>query len=332
VLQVIDQLDGGGGDQQPTSLWLHRFAFNRGDRRILRLPRAAVKAALLSRQIIQAAPNERVRALMRWWKWQAVRRISDAPVVVDFERYAFALPRWSQIGGTIVAVGTHEKNETCFLDALVRRGDVFIDVGANIGYYSVRIAAAGARVVAIEPTEKALASLRHSLDLNQLSTNVSVYACALSDTDGTARFDDSGDVGNHIGGSPAGCLVDVRRLDGLMRSVPDPGRGGLTVLKVDAEGHDLDVLGGARRFLAERRPVVMCEAWAGGDRLRKILSEAEYRLFLPATQGLAPLPHDFHQANVIGVPEELMPEVMGRLGALSWRPITAPPVRSWGVS
>lgn len=332
VLGTIRSLTDERGNRRRSSLALHRFGFNRGSRRIVRLPQAVVKAALLSQQVTRAAPNQRARALTKWWQWQALRRIGRRPVTVDFEGYALAIPRWSQIGGMIIGAGTHERNETNILDALIRNGDVFIDVGANIGYYAVRYAAAGATVLAVDPVDKALAALQHSLDLNGLSENARTLALALSDSDGTARFDDTGDVTNHIGGSIDGRLVETRRLDNLGPSIPVPGPDGLTVLKIDAEGHDIEVLQGGREFLARRRPIVMCEAWAGGDPLRQILSEADYRLFLPARQELEPLPHQFDQANVIGVPAELMSEVTGRLDRNSWTPVTSPTVRSWGLS
>ncbi|MBA2440380.1 MAG: FkbM family methyltransferase [Thermoleophilaceae bacterium] len=309
---------------------VHGFAFSPGGSSLRGALRFPLRAAILSRSVIKTTSSSRLRALGRFWRWQIERRSGDGPVVVDFGQGGLlAVPRWSQIGGMIVATGSHEPLHTAFLDRLVRSGDVFVDVGANIGFYAIRYAVAGARVVAFEPTERAAEATSTSARLAGVSDRVRVEGCALADEDGEAWFSDSDDVGNGLAGLGEGRRVTLHRLDTLASQIPDPDRGGLTVLKVDAEGADIRVLAGAHQFIEDKQPVIMVEAWDGGHDLLQLLTGQGYEAFLATPDGLAPLRESFWQANVIAVSRDRRCSVQERLAAAPPAPLTSPQVVRW---
>lgn len=310
---------------------LHRFAFAPTSSVVDGTVRRVAKAILLSLTVVRTAKRRRLDALLRYWRWQWRRHVGKQGAVVAMARGTpFYVPAWSQIGGMILSIGTHEPAETALLDRLVRARDVFVDIGANIGFYAVRAAVAGATVVAFEPAARASDACRQNAALADVAVSVRVESIALADEDGEAWFCSDGDVANALTAAESGTRVAVRRLDTIGDSIPLAPSGALTLLKIDAEGADLRVLAGAMDFLVTRRPVVMVEAWAGGAEVRAFLGELGYEFHLPGNTGdLTPLIGWFWQGNIVAIPRELAGVVVSRLnGALQEHP-RPPRVLSW---
>jgi hypothetical protein len=100
--------------------------------------RQAAKAAWLSVLVVvnRVGSQSRVRAFSRYWWWQIARhrnQTSTLELQLRPSGGTFHLPPWSAIGGMLVAIGSHEPDETAFMTRVVREGDTFVDVGANIG-------------------------------------------------------------------------------------------------------------------------------------------------------------------------------------------------------
>jgi len=171
------------------------------------------------------------------------------------------------------------------LRRLLRRldaGDVFYDVGANVGVYSCAAAACGATVHAFEPNPKACEKARANFKANGFGCAAHSYA--LSDTDGRSTF--------HVSSYPevsslhrekatvsGGRVVrstesETRRLDTVVgEPLPSPDH-----LKVDVEGAGVDVLRGAERTLAEAEPTVYFEPHGNAASARRILKAKGYRI------------------------------------------------------
>jgi FkbM family methyltransferase len=145
---------------------------------------------------------------------------------------------------------------------LVRRnvspGAIAIDVGANIGLTSIIMARRLSRVLAFEPSPPNLDLLRRNLALNDLD-NVEVIAAAVSNRAGAlafhvAEFGPGSQVVSegHFGrGAPT---IEVRsvRLDSF-------GFPRIDFIKIDVEGHEPEVLAGARTLLERDRPLIHME-------------------------------------------------------------------------
>ncbi|MBL9132707.1 MAG: FkbM family methyltransferase [Verrucomicrobiaceae bacterium] len=146
----------------------------------------------------------------------------------------------------------HDWDTAKFITEFLREGDTFVDVGANIGLYTLPAAAKKARVVAVEPSARNRGRLEENLALNGL-TSVKIEACALGETEGEMAFCDD-DALAHVELAGNGPKVPVRRLDAIL---PE---GEIVLLKVDVEGFELAVFQGAEIAMrAGRLPVILFE-------------------------------------------------------------------------
>ena len=161
------------------------------------------------------------------------------------------------------------------------QGRGFLDVGANIGTAScLALRFHGARHAwAFEPAPENVRLLRQNVVANGFEDRMTVHACALSERDETVVLElceaNSGDnrVRTATAASSTGLIgeaewptveVPARRLDAFVEEgTLDPGSIGLAW--IDAQGHEAQVLSGARTLLAAQVPIV-CELWPYGLR------------------------------------------------------------------
>lgn len=160
----------------------------------------------------------------------------------------------------------YEAEVTSFLLAVLRPGMVFVDVGANLGYYTL-LGARGVgfegRVHAFEPAPVQFEHLSLNVRVNRLS-NVVLNDCALAEDDGEVKLfmSDGWNHGTHsMGQGVGGQRVCVVRCTSLDLYVASQGITRLDVVKMDVEGAELRVLRGGRRTIEQLKPqVVLFEA------------------------------------------------------------------------
>jgi FkbM family methyltransferase len=165
--------------------------------------------------------------------------------------------------------GSYEYVYTSAFIGQIRPGSLVVDVGANIGEYTLLAASStgpDGRVLAIEPNVALHSRLFRSLEINGLS-NVQVLALALgsSETRGTLTVPLGatalGTLRPTAGADEAGTpiAVSIRRLDDVLAN---EDRDRLSLVKVDVEGWELEVFRGARETLADAKPVIFYECGA----------------------------------------------------------------------
>lgn len=285
--------------------------------------------------------GRRTGALLRFFGWQLWRRFCQRGVEVSWSNgERLFLPEYSNLAGLIIACGTHEPVEHLFLYRLTRPGDEVIDVGANIGLYTLLLACEGARVYAFEPSTQARSVLTHNVMLNGVMSSVRVFPYALGETNGfahlTTRFEGRNRIVDEREGTEQVEMITLDRW--LLREGKNTRR--VAFLKIDAEGYDEAVLRGGQTMLARDHPVVLIEVWGGGQSIRAFLARFGYRTysFDPRHNRLTELTPDFaSQANLIAVPDFILADVESRLREarlkqlgvprVTWRPTTAPPTR-----
>lgn len=164
----------------------------------------------------------------------------------------------------------------------LREGANVYDVGSHVGFMALSAARAvgpGGRVFAFEPDPENRARLIHHVERNGFA-NVEVVPRAVWSHAGTVGFTRASTDAAGLQGraSEAGGDVEAVTLDEFALDHPAPD-----VVKIDVEGAELEVLGGARRVLAEHRPTVLCEIHleAGGHAERlpevtRLLEDAGY--------------------------------------------------------
>jgi FkbM family methyltransferase len=153
-------------------------------------------------------------------------------------------------------LGVHDLVVTEAIWRLARPGDTVVDVGANVGYMTLamaaRLAVAG-RVFAFEPQPGVLEELRANVEAacrRYPAVGVTVHGEALSDSSGTAGFALATEAENNRGLAhmdPAGPIsVVIRRMDDYAAEFGHD----IALMKIDVEGHEPAVLRGAASLLA----------------------------------------------------------------------------------
>ncbi len=191
----------------------------------------------------------------------------------------------------------HDWDTAKFITGFLRQGDTFVDVGANIGLYTVP-AAQKARVVAVEPSVRNGQRLEENLRINGI-TSVRVEACALGEKAGEMAFCDA-DALAHVERDGTGPKVPVRTLDSIL---PEDE---VSLLKVDVEGFELSVFQGAEDAMqAGRLPVILFEMNHSHERYG--VSAAEIFGFLHS-QGyqIARYEHDARQLVTHGLEGDVL--------------------------
>jgi FkbM family methyltransferase len=191
-------------------------------------------------------------------------------------------------------------------------GSLFVDVGANVGLYTIWCIEAGAEVIALEPSRIARERLVSNLKLNGYEAEI--VPAAVGEAEGTLRLTTQLDNQNHLVLSPDSDDVEseevpVLTLDGLI------GERTIDGLKIDVEGAELLVIKGAQRLLAEQRIKLIQLEWneSSLDLLKQdwtpiaeLLSSHGYSLFRADESGqLVPLSDFGFRADVFAKLEQL---------------------------
>jgi FkbM family methyltransferase len=193
--------------------------------------------------------SARWAALKRYVRWQISSRLALGPTVVPFVNDTRLVVTAGMTGATgNIYAGLQEYSDCALLLHLLRPSDLFIDVGANIGVYTVLASGVvGARTVSIEPIPPTYAELLVNIRLNDIADRVRSYNIGLGSTNDTLRFTPDLGTCNHVvtdsdlAGPTIG--VPVRPLDDVVGDeVP-------TLIKVDVEGWESEVLAGAQATL-----------------------------------------------------------------------------------
>jgi FkbM family methyltransferase len=146
--------------------------------------------------------------------------------------------------------GLHEFNDMGFLLHFLRPGDRFLDVGANVGSYSVLAAGVcGAACTAIEPIPTTHAALLANVRINALEQRVVALNVGVGPSQGTLRFTRSLDCLNHVvptdeEGTGDVLEVPVTTIDAITRTMRP------ALIKIDVEGFEMQALAGADETLA----------------------------------------------------------------------------------
>ncbi len=206
------------------------------------------------------------------------------------------------IGRCLFLNGVWEGSVAAHFHGLVRPGDRVLDVGANVGQYTVlasRRVGPGGKVYAVEPNPRMLELLRATVRDNG-TDNVQVLECAAWDED-TTLFLEVCEADNAGGAftsptplqGPAEAGLPARRLD---RVLGDLGCDRLDVVKIDIEGSELPALRGLAPLLDAHPPrAVYAEVNSTTRELIRFFADRGYRLW------------GFHGPSLLPLSEQRLP-------------------------
>jgi FkbM family methyltransferase len=162
----------------------------------------------------------------------------------------------------------NEFEEMALVVHALREGDLFVDIGANIGTYTVLAASvAGATVLACEPLPANYALLRENVRLNRAQDRVEALNVGVAGTEGTLTFTSSFGPKDHIATAPEAGLrqktieLPVRTLDSIV------GDRNPTMIKIDVEGFETEAInGGAKTMKNDSLRAIIIELKGHGAR------------------------------------------------------------------
>jgi FkbM family methyltransferase len=150
------------------------------------------------------------------------------------------------------------------LTEVLNEADVFVDVGANTGYFALpmaKIVGSAGRVHAFEPAADVAEELRRAARAQGVGPWLTVHELALGSGDESRDLradpehpEDSTKRSLFMGNGPTVAEVVVRSFDGLIASGAVDFSAGLRAVKIDVEGGEMHVLAGMRRTLERDRP------------------------------------------------------------------------------
>ncbi len=193
--------------------------------------------------------RDRIGTLVRMLRWQAGSRLLGAEVAMPFVDGTRLLVRNGMHGATgNVYVGLMEFEDMAFVLHLLRDDDQFLDIGANVGVYSILAASRGARVLAMEPVPATYEQLLDNVHLNRFGA-IEARNLGVGKEPGELRFSTGSGPTNHVlahgEGDAQSVTVPVDSLDNIA------ARWAPVMMKIDVEGFEANVIQGAPKILAQ---------------------------------------------------------------------------------
>lgn len=238
------------------------------------------------------------------------------PTVIVLNRWGVTLRLPARVRGSgriLYLAGEQYEPELVHLDKLLKTGHTMIDVGANIGVYTIvgsTLVGEHGRVISIEPATQAYADLIENVQLNGFQ-NIIPLNLAIADFDGEAKLRVCADTSRNALGSDAADSdyekVKVARLDQL---VQDHQVSQVDLIKLDIEGAEELALRGAMDLLHRFRPILIMEANNSLQHSHKvsvggvlnILTELGYSFFVVSNNELVNLESMPLGGNIIARP------------------------------
>jgi len=187
-----------------------------------------------------------ISAIIRFVGWQIRSRVKKGPFILPFiQNTRLWMQRgWTGVTGNLYT-GLHEYEDMGFLLHFLREEDVFADVGANMGSYTILASGVSkAFTYSFEPAPFSYDRLLANIQLNGIEERVQAINAAVGSLPGELQFTTDEDTTNHILSvtEENGMCVPVVTLDMAMDKCP-------SLIKIDVEGYETEVLNGAKNLL-----------------------------------------------------------------------------------
>src|SRR5579871_3649995 len=198
------------------------------------------------------------------------------PFVLRTERYqVWAYPKRGTLTRALIRRGHWEAAATRAFLTRLRPGGFCVDAGANFGHYAMTAANAlgpAGLVIAFEPDPATFTLLDANAGLQSGGAQIRCVRAGLGAARATLPMvHDDQNPGGHsfvaasVERAGASTMIDVYALDEWLREVGLDGRK-LDLIKIDVQGFEAKLIGGAIRVIERDRPAILCEIWPPGMR------------------------------------------------------------------
>jgi FkbM family methyltransferase len=196
--------------------------------------------------------SKKLPAIGRFLRWQLGSRLIGTDIVHEWVGGAKFYVRTGETGLTPnIYTGLQELPEMGYLLHVLRPSDLFVDVGANAGSFTLlACAVVGAHGIAFEPIPQTYRRLVENCHLNHLDTRVRLFNCGIGEAEGSLTFTcDSGPT-NHVyveaDNKESTVVSPMTSLDLALRDESP------ALIKIDVEGYETSVLNGAKEILRKQ--------------------------------------------------------------------------------
>lgn len=195
--------------------------------------------------------GEKLKGVLRFIKWQLNTSINKCKVIYPLTSNTVMIAEKGMTGVTgCIYCGLLEFEDMMFLLHLLRPEDTFVDIGANVGVYTILASGeVGSKTISIEPIKSTFETLSMNIKLNNIESKVTLLNIGVGDSEGELIFTTKEDTVNHVLSDNEKRIgtetikVKVNSLDNICStSVP-------ILIKIDVEGFETNVISGANRIL-----------------------------------------------------------------------------------
>lgn len=213
-----------------------------------------------------------ISSVGRYVRWQVESRLRKE-IAHRWIAGSILLARRGMTGASgNIYVGLHEFADMAFLLHFLRPSDLFLDVGANIGSYTILASnVCGARTIAFEPDPHTCEILERNIAANGVGALVSVQRAAVGAGEGEIQFTAGLDTVNRVATEGDMHVQAVK----LMRLDSAPGAERAAMAKLDVEGFESEALRGAPGLLASKS-LIAIETESRDAEVMRILSNAGF--------------------------------------------------------
>jgi FkbM family methyltransferase len=200
--------------------------------------------------------KHRLLAYIKFLNWQVTQLLNPKEKKVTFTDRTSLLVKKGMTGATgNIYLGLHEFNDMGFLLHFLRPQDIFFDIGANVGSYT--ILASGhckAFTFCFEPIFTTFSALYKNILLNNIEHLVKAKNIGLGDAEGVLLFTKTMDTVNHVMSNSDNAVnietieVQVLTADSMLTEVDCP-----VLIKIDVEGFETSVLNGMDNILKNEK-------------------------------------------------------------------------------
>jgi len=212
----------------------------------------------------------------------------------------------SSVGRSILVKGQFDYGVWRVIEKWLKPGGVFVDVGANVGYYSMLASSAVGNTGAVHAFEIDPRPLRCLLRNAKTckNGNIIIYEIAVSDDDAGGYLQAGKDCGHsslRINGD--GKKVATTTLGQWADTCNNLVR--IDVIKLDIEGGEERALLGARDLIANYRPKIICEALDSGNDQNQIPGQKRLVKLLQSMNYSVSFAAEVHSPTIVGLPDDL---------------------------
>ena len=238
---------------------------------------------------------------------QVAARLVPGEVCVEFPNRTRLLVSPRMKGAAhFIAPRLNEFNDMAFVMHFLRAGELFADVGANVGAFTVLAAGvAGARAVAFEPSPETFAMLSRNVGVNGLQDRVRPVHAAVGRQPGTVQFSVGLGTENHVAAATETASsrpTQMTTLDAELAGNP------AVLLKVDVEGFETEVFAGAAETLKNQslQAIIIERSGAGNrygydeEKLHALIRSQGFKpyYYQPFERQMLPIPENFN-SNIV---------------------------------